>query len=145
DLSLEAAQAVPQPPPRMKAPSFYDLAWSLVRLVPRGRVVTYGQVATWLGSPRAARAVGYAMFNVQDPDVPWHRVINSKGEISIGGHQHRPDHQAKLLKREGVKLDEHGRIDLLRYGWSPSSPPRVAINARHLPMSESRPARRRRR
>src|SRR5688572_4592742 len=96
--------------------SFYEAAWALVRKVPRGRVVTYGQVATWLGSPRAARAVGYAMFNVDDPRVPWHRVVNHKGEISVGGHLHRPDLQMRLLKKEGVRFDGE-RIDLGRYGW----------------------------
>ncbi len=98
-------------------PSFYEAAWALVRSIPRGRVATYGQLATWLGSPRAARAVGYAMFNVQDPEVPWHRVVNHKGEISEGGHLNRPDLQRKLLAREGVKLDAVGRIDLKRFGW----------------------------
>ncbi len=97
--------------------SFYEAVWDLVRTVPRGRVVTYGQIATWLGSPRAARAVGYAMFNVQDPDVPWHRVINHQGRISIGGAHHRPDLQKKLLRREGVKLGGGERVDLGRYRW----------------------------
>ncbi|MFC1611221.1 MGMT family protein [Myxococcota bacterium] len=97
--------------------TFYEAAWSLVREVPHGRVVTYGQIATWLGSPRAARAVGYAMFNVHEPDVPWHRVINHQGRISIGGHLHRPDLQKKLLEAEGVELDENGRIDLKRFQW----------------------------
>ena len=96
--------------------TFYDAVWDLVRTVPRGRVVTYGQVATWLGSPRAARAVGYAMFNVKDADVPWHRVINYQGRISIGGALHRPGLQKKLLEQEGVELDDE-RIDLKRYGW----------------------------
>jgi len=100
-----------------KKQTFYAAVWQLVRKVPRGKVVTYGQVATWLGSPRAARAVGYAMFNVQDADVPWQRVVNFKGEISIGGHQHRPDLQRKLLEAEGVELDEHGQINLERFRW----------------------------
>ncbi len=104
-------------------PGFYQAAWDLVRKVPRGKVVTYGQVATWLGSPRAARAVGYAMFNVDDPKVPWHRVVNSKGEISIGGHLHRPDLQRRLLEKEGVRFDGE-RIDLARFGWE--LPPSLA-------------------
>jgi methylated-DNA-protein-cysteine methyltransferase related protein len=100
-----------------RQPSFYEAAWAIVRRVPRGRVVTYGQVATWLGSPRAARAVGYAMFNVVNADVPWHRVINGKGEISIGGALFRPELQKKLLQREGVRFDRAGRVELLRYLW----------------------------
>lgn len=110
------------------AASFYDAVWRLARKIPRGKVATYGQLATYLGSPRAARAVGYAMFNVRDERVPWQRVINAKGEISIGGHLHRPDVQRAMLEREGVRFDKAGRIDLARYQWRP----------RHLPKSTPR-------
>jgi len=96
---------------------FYERAWEQVCLVPKGRVVTYGQIATWLGSPRAARAVGYAMFNVDRPDVPWHRVINAKGEISVGGHLHRPELQRRLLEAEGVVFDAQGRVNLEQFQW----------------------------
>ncbi len=99
--------------------SFYETAWALVRQVPPGAVVTYGQVATWLGSPRAARAVGYAMFNIPDDSIPWHRVINSQGRISVGGHLHRPDLQRLLLEEEGVVFGERGVVDLRRFGWRP--------------------------
>jgi methylated-DNA-protein-cysteine methyltransferase-like protein len=101
---------------RLRA-SFYTDVWALVRQVPRGKVVTYGQVAAWLGNPRAARAVGYAMFNVDDPAVPWQRVINAKGEVSEGGHPHRPALQRRLLEAEGVCFDTRGRVDLRRYRW----------------------------
>jgi methylated-DNA-protein-cysteine methyltransferase related protein len=111
----------------VRTPTFYDAVWALVRQVPRGRVVTYGQVATWLGSPRAARAVGYALFNVDDPGVPWHRVVNAKGEISIGGQLHRPDLQEKLLKNEGVRFNPQGAVNLERYGWRPTKLPRRAV------------------
>lgn len=87
-----------------------------MRRIPAGRVATYGRIATWLGSPRAARAVGYAMFNAPD-DVPWHRVVNSRGEISIGGHLHRPDLQRRLLEEEGVELSAQGAIHLPTYLW----------------------------
>jgi methylated-DNA-protein-cysteine methyltransferase-like protein len=86
--------------------------------------VSYGQVATWLGSPRAARAVGYAMFNVRGDDVPWQRVVNSRGEISIGGALHRPELQRALLEAEGVVFGRGGAIDLRRFGWTP--PARLA-------------------
>ncbi len=96
---------------------FYHAVWLLVRLVPRGRVVTYGQIATWLGSPRAARAVGYALLHATDPKLPWHRVINAQGKISVGGRLHRPEEQAELLRREKIRFDAEQRIDLVKYGW----------------------------
>jgi methylated-DNA-protein-cysteine methyltransferase-like protein len=93
----------------------------MAKRIPHGKVATYGQLATYLGSPRAARAVGYAMFNVPDEFIPWHRVINSQGRISIGGHQHRPDLQRIKLENEGVEFSENGRIDLKKCGWVPAS------------------------
>ena len=103
------------PPP----PSFYTAIWDLVRAIPPGRVMTYGQIATLLGSPRAARAVGYAMFFAPPSDVPWHRVINAKGEISLGGHVDRPLEQRARLQGEGVVFDAEGRIPLRTYLWWP--------------------------
>ncbi len=87
----------------------------MVRKVPRGRVVTYGQIARALGMPRGARTVGWAMRACED-DVPWHRVVNARGEISVrptaGFHEQRA-----RLQAEGVRFDRDGRIDLDRYGW----------------------------
>lgn len=102
-----------------KPSSFYDAAWALVAKVPAGRVVTYGQVATALGSPRGARAVGYAMFYLAEhpegAQVPWQRVVNARGEISIGGASFRPGLQRRLLEKEGVTFDCDDRIDLKRF------------------------------
>lgn len=98
--------------------SFYDDAWTVVRQVPKGKVVTYGQVATVLGSPRAARQVGYAMAKVlmSDDPVPWHRVINAQGRISHRGDFDRAQRQREMLEREGVEFDDSERIDLDRFG-----------------------------
>ena len=101
--------------------NFEQAVWAWVSQVPRGKVVTYGQAATCLGCPRAARAVGRAMFRAQGSQVPWQRVINSKGEISIGGHLHRPDMQRQMLNAEGVEFDEAGRVDLRTYQWHDTS------------------------
>lgn len=104
-------------------PSLYVAAWALVRQIPPGRVMTYGQIATLLGSPRAARAVGYAMFFVRGDDVPWQRVINSKGMISLGGHADRPLLQKQLLQAEGVAFLPDDSVDLATYLWWPDRSP----------------------
>jgi methylated-DNA-protein-cysteine methyltransferase-like protein len=104
---------------RVVGPGFHDKVWAMVRRVPRGRVTTYGQVATLLGSPRVARQVGWAMAaasNAEQP-VPWHRVINAQGRISHRGDLFRAQRQQELLEREGVRFDDEGRVDLDRYLW----------------------------
>jgi methylated-DNA-protein-cysteine methyltransferase-like protein len=92
-----------------------------VRRVPRGRVVTYGQIALLLGRPRAARAVGTALGALPDTlvdDVPWQRVVSAGGRCS-----HRDGFwasvQRDLLEREGVRFDGRGRLDLGRVRWNP--------------------------
>jgi methylated-DNA-protein-cysteine methyltransferase-like protein len=88
---------------------------ALVRRVPAGSVVTYGQVAALVGAPRAARAVGQAM-RVCPPSVPWHRVVNGRGAISRRGDGGGALSQRLLLEGEGVRFIR-GRIDLERYCW----------------------------
>ena len=98
--------------------SFYDQVYELVRQVPAGTVVTYGQVAVLLGSPRSARAVGYALrYLPRGTDVPWQRVINHKGEISPRFPAESPLIQRALLESEGVVFDASDRVDLKRYRW----------------------------
>jgi len=90
----------------------------MVRKVPRGRVATYGQIAELAGLEGHARQVGYALHNLPaKSNVPWHRVINAKGEISArtGGDSH--ELQRLLLEAEGVEFDAKGRMDLERYRW----------------------------
>jgi len=109
--------------------SSYERIQAVVRRVPRGRVVTYGQVAAEAGLPRAARQVGYAMAALpDDSDVPWHRVVNARGEISRRSRARGPRRaaatvaeaiQRSLLEAEGVAFDARGRIDLERYRWEP--------------------------
>ena len=104
---------------------FYEAVYRLVREIPEGRLMTYGQVATILGAPRAARAVGYALrMSGRRDDVPWQRVINAKGQISLGGDIHRPDLQRTLLEEEGIVFDENDVCDLKRYRWEPEDPDR---------------------
>ena len=101
-------------------PSFYLRVYDLVRQVPRGQVVTYGQVAALLGAPAAARATGYALHFLPDgSDVPWWRVVNAQGGISLKGRGSAADFQRHLLESEGVRFDFEGRLDLRRYRWWP--------------------------
>jgi methylated-DNA-protein-cysteine methyltransferase-like protein len=98
---------------------FAEQVYRVVRAIPRGKVLSYGGVAAILGKPRAARGVGSALFALEDGnDVPWWRVVNHNGEISIKGVPHGPAIQRALLEREGVRFDRHGRIDWKRFGWS---------------------------
>jgi methylated-DNA-protein-cysteine methyltransferase-like protein len=98
--------------------NFYQRVYALVRQVPPGKVVTYGQVAALLGSPRAARAVGYALRYVPaGSDVPWHRVINYRGGISPRYPAESPLIQRLLLESEGVGFDTQDCVDLSRYRW----------------------------
>jgi len=98
--------------------------WEMVRQVPQGKVATYGQIAALVGPPEGMseqdyrafgpRWVGGAMAACPD-DVPWQRIINAQGKISLRGGSEV--HQRELLEAEGVVFDERERVDLKRYGW----------------------------
>ncbi len=92
----------------------YGRIYELVRLIPRGRVTTYGQLAAMCGISDS-RIVGEAMN--ASHGLPWQRVINSRGEISIKGATGA--RQRELLEQEGVAFDSAGRIDLAEFGWVP--------------------------
>ena len=98
--------------------NFTQRVYRIVRKCPRGRIVSYGGVDALLGHPRAARGVGHALSALpEDSDVPWWRVVNRNGEISIKGPVNGAALQRALLEREGVKFDRRGRIDWKRFGW----------------------------
>jgi len=99
--------------------SSYDDFYAIARKVPAGRVTTYGAVAVEAGLPGHARQVGYAMAALPDDhDVPWHRVINARGEVSprAGGTAFEKI-QRNLLEAEGIVFNARGRVDLDRFGW----------------------------
>lgn len=101
-------------------PPFHRAVYRLVRRVPRGRVVTYGQVAALLGHPRAARAVGTALGALRGSlvqAVPWQRVIAASGRCSHRDGMSAAE-QRDLLEREGVRFDRRGRVDLDRVRWN---------------------------
>ena len=96
-------------------------SWSVVRKIPRGRVATYGQIAELAGIDGHARQVGYALTALPDgSSVPWHRVVNSFGEISARSADDSHELQRKLLEAEGVVFDERGRLDLRQFRWDAS-------------------------
>ena len=95
--------------------------WAVVRQIPEGSVATYGQVAALAGLPGHARQVGYALHALKEgSDVPWHRVINAKGEVSLRTEAGWDNFQRHLLEEEGVAFDDRGRVDLERERWEPS-------------------------
>lgn len=102
---------------RHKAISAYQAVWEIVRQIPKGRVAAYGDIARLSGLLGQARQVGYALHALPSgSDVPWHRVINSQGKISLprsNGHFAR---QKRLLEKEGVGFKK-GKVDLEKFGW----------------------------
>jgi methylated-DNA-protein-cysteine methyltransferase-like protein len=102
----------------------YSRIYTVVRRIPAGRVATYGQIAILAGLPGHARQVGYALHALSEHhDVPWHRVINAQGRISLRAERGHDDLQRQLLEAEGVVFDSNGRVSLSEFGWSPRSKP----------------------
>ncbi len=93
--------------------------YDIVKRIPYGRVATYGQVARLADIPRQARQVGYALSALADNTIPWHRVVNAKGEISARGNPEDAKLQRTLLEEEGISFDQNARIALTRYLWKP--------------------------
>ena len=118
-MSANATRARPRRPalpPAAAGPLSMDAdVYAIVRRIPPGRVATYGQVASLVGRPRAARAVGGAMRRCP-AGVPWHRVVNGQGRISRRKRAASMLTQRMLLEREGVTL-RRGRVDLARHAW----------------------------
>ena len=101
--------------------SFYDQVFELVRLIPKGRVTSYGAIAKSLGSGGSARMVGYAMSNagLAHPPVPAHRVVNSIGLLTGKFHFSTPELMENLLQEEGVLVADNKIKDFKRVFWDP--------------------------
>lgn len=100
----------------------YESYYAVVRTIPTGKVMTYGDVAVYAGRPRQARRVGYALAAVNDPSVPWWRVINARGEISPRSADGLSEEiQRELLESEGVSFDLERRVDLRRFRYLPEA------------------------
>lgn len=102
--------------------SFYDKVYEQVVKIPKGKVATYGQIAFLCGSPRASRAVGYALhFNPRPGEIPCHRVVNRYGGLAprfaFGG----AEAQRILLEGEGVEVRGDDTVDIEKYLWQPGN------------------------
>jgi len=129
--AIHQAQRYVSPPKREE---FNHRVWELVRQIPAGKVATYGQIALLLAPPPGMDPKSYLSFGARwvggamaacPQDVPWQRVINSQGRVSlrpgVGG-----SHQRELLEAEGVVFDERDRVDLKIFAWAgPSGRPKV--------------------
>ena len=100
-------------------PKYRERVYQIVRRIPPGRVMTYGQIAYKLGEGYTPRTVGFVMHGADESNTPWHRVINSQGRCSTGRLVLPADKQQRLLEREGVKFDRSGRCDLEAFIWNP--------------------------
>lgn len=110
----------------MPAPTdnnYRERVFRIVRSIPRGRVMTYGQIAEILGEGYTARTVGFVMHSANDK-TPWHRVINAQGGCSTRGLVLPHDKQQRLLEAEGVRFNERGRCQLQEFLWVPEEPER---------------------
>jgi methylated-DNA-protein-cysteine methyltransferase related protein len=98
----------------------YQRIYRVVRRIPKGRVATYGQIASLAGLAGHARQVGYALHALPDSTaVPWHRVVNAAGRISTRATSGGELVQRLLLEREGVRLDGRGKVPLDQLRWNP--------------------------
>jgi methylated-DNA-protein-cysteine methyltransferase-like protein len=99
--------------------TFTQQAKDLIKKIPAGLVATYGQIATYAGNPRASRQVAWILHSSsQKYDLPWHRVINSKGKISLP-REHGYEEQKAMLEAEGIVFDANDRINFDLYLWQP--------------------------
>ena len=98
---------------------YRERVYEIVRRIPLGRVMTYGQIAEILDEGYTPRTVGFVMHAVDEETTPWHRVINSQGKCSTTRVILPPDKQQRMLEAEGIVFDARDRCDLGRFRWTP--------------------------
>lgn len=105
-----------------KNKDFFDSVYQVVRLIPKGRVSSYGAIANYLGAKRGARMVGWAMNNShqQQPPVPAHRVVNRLGVLSGKAHFNPPEKMQKSLEAEGIQIKDDQIINFGDCFWDPN-------------------------
>ena len=102
-----------------ETPAYRERVYEIVRRIPQGRVMTYGQIAELLGEGYTPRTVGFVMHAADVENTPWHRVINSQGAVSTQNIILPHNKQQRMLEQEGVEFDARGRCNLSRYRWVP--------------------------
>jgi methylated-DNA-protein-cysteine methyltransferase-like protein len=105
--------------PLEETPAYRERVYEIVRRIPAGRVMTYGQIAEILGQGYTPRTVGFVMHAADVENTPWHRVINSQGSCSTQHIILPHNKQQLMLEAEGVEFNARGRCDLGRYRWMP--------------------------
>ncbi|MCX7861829.1 MAG: MGMT family protein [Bacteroidales bacterium] len=108
--------------PLFREESFFERVYEVVRLIPHGKVTTYGAIARFLGSASSARMVGWAMNHSHTvlPPVPAHRVVNRNGKLTGKMHFRTPFEMEQLLAKEGIPVKNDQVQDFLTYFWDPS-------------------------
>ena len=101
---------------------FFQMVYQVVRLVPKGRVTSYGAIAAYLGAKSSSRVVGYAMNGAHQvkPKVPAHRVVNRNGLLTGKHHFETPYHMQELLAKEKIKVENDSIVDFKKLFWDPS-------------------------
>ena len=99
-------------------PSFKKLVIESIKQIPHGKVASYGQIAVYAGVPRAARAVGMILNKLPtNTDLPWWRVVNNSGKLTIRGSIFTRDDQKSLLESEGIKFKKEHELEIEKYRW----------------------------
>jgi methylated-DNA-protein-cysteine methyltransferase-like protein len=106
-----------------KPPSknFFSDVYEVVKLIPKGRVTSYGAIANYLGTKMSSRMVGWALNGVFGKDVPAHRVVNRNGVLTAKHHFKHPNTMKRLLEREGIRVNSDKIINFTDYFWNPST------------------------
>lgn len=100
-----------------KTPTFNARVYDIVRLIPRGKVLSYGKIAQLAGNPRASRAVGYAVASPYAPNLPYHRVVYKDGSLSPAFIVKGQNRQYTLLKQENVSFTKDRRVQMQKHEW----------------------------
>ena len=100
--------------------NFFDRVYEVAKLIPYGKITSYGAIATYLGAARSARMVGYAMNGSGGKDVPAHRVVNRKGLLTGKHHFDGTNLMQQLLESEGIEVIDNQIQNMEKYYWDPS-------------------------